>query len=383
MSKRRGFTLIELLVVIAIIGILAAMVFPVFARARESARKAVCLSNVKNIALAIQMYLADNNDTLPPWETRQEVLDYTAGRPGGGEGNLCPGGAEPREYAYRFNPYLEWPVVLDEYVKNRDVWMCPSAKVTTGATFIVPVPDYLGWFKANEGGWGTSSTGMGPCDFTWPKGWGGSITDSIVQQALAVGGGGDQGGANDAQAIKAFRLGITWNRHVSGTKLSAVNDPVSFPICGDGGVDYTLRNIFKIAFPEICCMECAGTGLAQFGTPGWGGWPYPPDEAASCGLLDSECAACYWLHAQADQWSSTEKRKAVTRHLGGVNVGYLDGHASWIDSVRLIARFGEGELEGVSHWCPTSTWEYAAQCGGTPPNSITLPLGNTAPAMGL
>ena len=63
-TRRRGFTLIELLVVIAIIGILAAMVFPVFARARESARKVVCLSNIKNIALAFQMYLADNNDTL-------------------------------------------------------------------------------------------------------------------------------------------------------------------------------------------------------------------------------------------------------------------------------------------------------------------------------
>ena len=60
--RRRGFTLIELLVVIAIIGILAAMVFPVFARARESARKAVCLSNVKNIALAIQMYLEGIRD---------------------------------------------------------------------------------------------------------------------------------------------------------------------------------------------------------------------------------------------------------------------------------------------------------------------------------
>jgi len=83
-KRRKGFTLIELLVVIAIIGILAAMVFPVFARARESARKAVCLSNVKNIALAIQMYLADNNDTLPTTEHRQEVLDYFNTGPGGG-----------------------------------------------------------------------------------------------------------------------------------------------------------------------------------------------------------------------------------------------------------------------------------------------------------
>jgi type II secretory pathway pseudopilin PulG len=73
-------------VVIAIIGILAAMVFPVFARARESARKAVCLSNVKNIALAIQMYLADNNDTMPPLEHRQEVYDYFEPGPGGGSG---------------------------------------------------------------------------------------------------------------------------------------------------------------------------------------------------------------------------------------------------------------------------------------------------------
>jgi len=74
MRRRKGFTLIELLVVIAIIGILAAMVFPVFARARESARKAVCLSNVKNIALAIQMYLADNNDVLRIREEPRRVV---------------------------------------------------------------------------------------------------------------------------------------------------------------------------------------------------------------------------------------------------------------------------------------------------------------------
>jgi prepilin-type N-terminal cleavage/methylation domain-containing protein len=62
MSRRKGFTLIELLVVIAIIGILAAMLFPVFARAREAARKIQCLSNVKNIAMAVQMYLDPGRD---------------------------------------------------------------------------------------------------------------------------------------------------------------------------------------------------------------------------------------------------------------------------------------------------------------------------------
>lgn len=68
---RRGFTLIELLVVIAIIAILAAILFPVFARAREKARQSACLSNLKQIALAVQMYADDHDEVLPfymgPW----------------------------------------------------------------------------------------------------------------------------------------------------------------------------------------------------------------------------------------------------------------------------------------------------------------------------
>src|SRR5512137_1095352 len=84
--QKKGFTLIELLVVIAIIAILAAMLFPVFARARESARKIQCLSNVKNIAIAFQMYLSDY-DRMAPAEHRADVVagfnDY------GGTGDVC------------------------------------------------------------------------------------------------------------------------------------------------------------------------------------------------------------------------------------------------------------------------------------------------------
>jgi prepilin-type N-terminal cleavage/methylation domain-containing protein len=77
-AGRKGFTLIELLVVLVIIGALAPMVVPVFARTYKLAREARCLANVKNVALAIQMYLADNNDTLPPMETSPRVLDWFA-----------------------------------------------------------------------------------------------------------------------------------------------------------------------------------------------------------------------------------------------------------------------------------------------------------------
>ena len=62
---RKGFTLIELLVVIAIIAILAAILFPVFARAREKARQTQCLSNVKQTMLAVNMYAQDYDETLP------------------------------------------------------------------------------------------------------------------------------------------------------------------------------------------------------------------------------------------------------------------------------------------------------------------------------
>jgi prepilin-type N-terminal cleavage/methylation domain-containing protein/prepilin-type processing-associated H-X9-DG protein len=67
LSKKKGFTLIELLVVIAIIALLAAILFPVFGRARENARKATCQSNLKQIGLAMQMYSQDYDGFFPLW----------------------------------------------------------------------------------------------------------------------------------------------------------------------------------------------------------------------------------------------------------------------------------------------------------------------------
>ena len=66
---KKGFTLIELLVVIAIIAILAAILFPVFAKAREKARQTACLSNLKQLGTAMMMYTIDFDDQLPA--TRQ------------------------------------------------------------------------------------------------------------------------------------------------------------------------------------------------------------------------------------------------------------------------------------------------------------------------
>jgi prepilin-type N-terminal cleavage/methylation domain-containing protein/prepilin-type processing-associated H-X9-DG protein len=77
--REPGFTLLELLVVIAVLAILAALLFPAFARARETARRTVCLSNIKQIGLATLMYAQDYDETLPPGSDRlshDRVFDF-------------------------------------------------------------------------------------------------------------------------------------------------------------------------------------------------------------------------------------------------------------------------------------------------------------------
>jgi prepilin-type processing-associated H-X9-DG protein len=355
--------LIELLVVIAIVGILAAMVFPVFARARESARKAVCLSNVKNVALALQMYFADNNDTFPPYEHRQEALDYFAAAPGGAP-DRWPGpcwGEDASEaeawdriqwFANMGNPYLTWPVVLNEYVKNRDVWNCPSAKLISGATFILPGPDWLGYLKASEGMWGGEDL-PGPCTHgAFPPGWGGEVTDSILQGRSAV--PGTSWGQAGGPAHKAFVQTIGTNEQVLyEKKIVEFQDVVRTPVVGDGGFN---RNFFS---PWSWSWGGQAAGLNDC-----------PDGSGGC-------PECMNVHALNLWWSSSgydeEARKASARHLGGVNVGWADGHASWVLSQRLISMSEEGDLEAIGWVCaPYSSAEgYLAECG-VPPQGMTF-----------
>src|SRR5947209_9598883 len=112
--RRAGFTLIELLVVIAIIAILAAILFPVFAQAREKARATSCLSNCKQIGTAVQMYTQDYDEALPS--------TYIYNDPK--LGNVT-GGGNPTFSKYSWSM---WVILLDSYIKNRAVWKCPSGR---------------------------------------------------------------------------------------------------------------------------------------------------------------------------------------------------------------------------------------------------------------
>jgi prepilin-type N-terminal cleavage/methylation domain-containing protein/prepilin-type processing-associated H-X9-DG protein len=136
-NRKPAFTLIELLVVIAIIAILAAILFPVFAKAREKARQTACLSNLKQIGMAVMMYVQDYDETMP------FVLSWG--------GNCTP------KWGTNFGDNDKWPVVagvtamepqfqlvtqVAPYVKNDSVWYCPSVG-----------PDYVWQAIIDAGGW--------------------------------------------------------------------------------------------------------------------------------------------------------------------------------------------------------------------------------------
>lgn len=100
-----AFTLIELLVVIAIIAILAAILFPVFAQARDKGRQAACISNMKQFGLAWMMYCQDYDETATPIRWGTGATQYFPLRP-----------------------------LLDPYVKNKDIYVCPSNNQTNQST---------------------------------------------------------------------------------------------------------------------------------------------------------------------------------------------------------------------------------------------------------
>jgi prepilin-type N-terminal cleavage/methylation domain-containing protein/prepilin-type processing-associated H-X9-DG protein len=135
MQEKKGFTLIELLVVIAIIAILAAILFPVFARARENARRASCQSNLKQIGLGVFQYTQDYDEKFPLHFANNDSTST-------GFDHDATTGTDPGKDA-------GWAMLIQPYLKSTQIFQCPSE--TTG-----PAPansnssgytDYMGNFS--------------------------------------------------------------------------------------------------------------------------------------------------------------------------------------------------------------------------------------------
>ena len=127
LTLKKGFTLIELLVVIAIIAILAAILFPVFAQAREKARQTSCLSNMKQLGTAIALY----ND------------DYDETYPNSPEGGYHEAKVDPNVYGTDISPFT-WCSKIYPYVKNWTMYACPSSKLKIKSSAQYGMTSYFG-----------------------------------------------------------------------------------------------------------------------------------------------------------------------------------------------------------------------------------------------
>jgi len=155
-QKWWGFTLIELLVVIAIIAILAAILFPVFAQAREAARKASCLSNEKQIGNAFTMYTQDYDEHVN-WNTWNSNTN--------GDPALPPGSGVLQIFVQRLQPYT----------KNYGVFLCPSdgSPWSSTDTQDIPAHNVRGSYAFHSyGGWSLAQI-TAPADFfiAWDASW--------------------------------------------------------------------------------------------------------------------------------------------------------------------------------------------------------------------
>ncbi|HEX8552570.1 MAG TPA: DUF1559 domain-containing protein [Abditibacteriaceae bacterium] len=123
--KRRGFTLIELLVVIAIIAILAAILFPVFARARENARRSSCASNLKQIGLGLVQYVQDYDEKYPGWAR-------SLNNPSGNSSEIY------------------WMKQLEPYTKSSQVYKCPSNATQTDVRNEIPNSYWANYYSSPD-----------------------------------------------------------------------------------------------------------------------------------------------------------------------------------------------------------------------------------------
>ena len=270
MIKRQGFTLIELLVVIAIIAILAAILFPVFAQAREAARTTACLSNVKQLSLGALMYVQDYDEQFWTWNW----------------GFDCNGGNNglPRDSA------AFWTMAIYPYVKSPQVYQCPD--------------DILQW------------------DDAWANNEGQNCSDDNgTHDIFAPTPGHYYWDTNPAYWNPKF---VSYGADESldgGTKLAAIRAPANVMLFGDcasqladmwagvGGISSTSSSANYI------------TARVAFSSDPYG----------CCLMWDSQQTATQFENMTSDNGNpiTGNSLSNATRHHGGENVSYTDGHAKY------------------------------------------------------
>ena len=265
-NMKRAFTLIELLVVIAIIAILAAILFPVFAQARASARAISCISNSKQSGLGVQMYAQDYDEMFPQLDNNGSCLygNVPCGLPDWGNA----GGNAVRQ------GYMFWNVV-QPYIKNNDLSYCPEAGRTNWQSVVqqsaslfgnnwgtyeaAREPVYIGavsqqalniqivnwwgnlsWYNPADNAQGRMSAINRPAEIVLSVG--DSVWGTGVETQLAVGNSGvwPAGKPNAPCFDPTNPIGWTWYVHKGATRSGA---PLADPNRRDTGINSGWANV--------------------------------------------------------------------------------------------------------------------------------------------
>lgn len=315
--KRMGFTLIELLVVIAIIAILAAILFPVFAQARESAYASTCLSNVKQTGLAYLMYAQDYDETVPLLYRQDDGAKLGA----------------------------TWIDAVQPYTKNFGVFVCPNQAVQPGDIGNAPV-----------------DSGRNGASWAYYQGVG-AFADAKVH------GGGDYqywvtwrgGKGSNATVGWLADNGVTWGLRYNGI-MGVVN--VNTPSRSFKVGTFPSRALAAVARPaEYVTIFCAGdydalaTGSNNKGdnraigfcdTPGYGG---AEDYQASTSISMFNYVGPVPRHkggANNNQCDRGWEGRKVNYPQGVTTVTFLDGHAKAFSMAQLLRMTAKEDTSGAT-----------------------------------
>jgi prepilin-type N-terminal cleavage/methylation domain-containing protein/prepilin-type processing-associated H-X9-DG protein len=281
-SMRRGFTLIELLVVIAIIAILAAILFPVFAAAREKARQVTCNSNLRQMGLAFAGYTEDYDEAYPPsnWNQTGATGNYT------------------------------WQYAIDPYIKGG--FPAAQAGLTGSSSSAATVSQHLSIYFCPDFNTSPDSTD-GPAALTSPNGVKAGNNDANVS-------------ADKSYNSNSNYLPI-WT---SSTTCTVTTRPCpgqqSTP---DGFYTYPATILAHIHRPSQLVLVSEGRGETvhasgnDLGSSASGGWSVRANYFPSTGVTPAITADDEW---EQDLGSYVSSR---TRHNGGANYLFFDGHVKW------------------------------------------------------